>query len=600
MSQVSFSPEVTLANLADYIRKDGTTTTTARIPFNKGIFIPTGTTLPNDQSIRIGSNPSPNNGYTSQLQIWADDLSFNNQFIFQPSEETVGTFGADVYFYGGVAPSGGFGGSFVIEGGTASGAGSRSGSSSLVGGTNTNATGRSGSVFLKGGVGSGSNTRGYVRVAESGTTSRFTLTSNDARLSLYVEKNFEVDGTGWFDGPLNVAGATTLASSLTGILKATSGLVATASSADLLTAIGTIDISSNTNLAVSSPITLTGDTVGFDFNTNNTWGGTQRWNNTATVADDTKLYLGHNGGGFGNVSLWMDAGGTGNLRLEAENTFSGAWEIFPDYHSLLVSVGGSLASPIINPTGTSDAFSVRKQSSSSAIRAMVVQSEWNGTSTSANAIQGQNIFVSTSTSATGSLTGSNALRANRAVVRHRATSAGATVANAIASASQIVMDAGTAAMTNGYAVNIEAPSIGLASTLTSYYGLYIASGGVSGTITNNYQAFIQELSAGTNRYELWMDGGGGIFFRAGTQQIYSSAASTLDFDSATTINARIGGTTEFSISSSLIDIPSNDLALASDKRIYFEGGSGDTYMYYDSASSSVKLYVNAVLAAEFK
>lgn len=50
-----------------------------------------------------------------------------------------------------------------------------------------------------------------------------------------------------------------------------SEVIGVASSSDILTAIGTIDISSNTNLAVASPITLTGDTVGFD------------WSQTGTV-----------------------------------------------------------------------------------------------------------------------------------------------------------------------------------------------------------------------------------------------------------------------------------------------------------------------------
>lgn len=36
---------------------------------------------------------------------------------------------------------------------------------------------------------------------------------------------------------------------------------------------GNIDISTDTNLATSGPITLTGDTLGFDFSTNNTWTG---------------------------------------------------------------------------------------------------------------------------------------------------------------------------------------------------------------------------------------------------------------------------------------------------------------------------------------
>lgn len=45
------------------------------------------------------------------------------------------------------------------------------------------------------------------------------------------------------------------------ILKRTSGALGDASSSDLLTAIGTIDISANTNLAATSPIVLTGDTL---------------------------------------------------------------------------------------------------------------------------------------------------------------------------------------------------------------------------------------------------------------------------------------------------------------------------------------------------
>lgn len=47
--------------------------------------------------------------------------------------------------------------------------------------------------------------------------------------------------------------------------------------------LGTIDISANTNLAVSSPITLTGDTLGFDFSTNNTWTGTNNFTNELRV-----------------------------------------------------------------------------------------------------------------------------------------------------------------------------------------------------------------------------------------------------------------------------------------------------------------------------
>ena len=47
--------------------------------------------------------------------------------------------------------------------------------------------------------------------------------------------------------------------------------------------LGTVDISSNTNLAVSAPITLTGDTLGFDFSTNNTWTGRNIFANASST-----------------------------------------------------------------------------------------------------------------------------------------------------------------------------------------------------------------------------------------------------------------------------------------------------------------------------
>lgn len=90
---------------------------------------------------------------------------------------------------------------------------------------------------------------------------------------------------------LTVTGTTTLATSLTGIAKLTSGTVGIASSADLLSAIGTIDISANTNLAVSSPITLTGDTVGFDFGTANTWTNTNSFSADVTHIGTNRAYF---------------------------------------------------------------------------------------------------------------------------------------------------------------------------------------------------------------------------------------------------------------------------------------------------------------------
>jgi hypothetical protein len=73
-------------------------------------------------------------------------------------------------------------------------------------------------------------------------------------------------GTNFFNNTVTIQ-------SLSGVVKASSGVLSASS----------IDISSDTNLAVSSPITLTGDTVGFAFNTSNTWTGTNFFNNTVTI-----------------------------------------------------------------------------------------------------------------------------------------------------------------------------------------------------------------------------------------------------------------------------------------------------------------------------
>lgn len=508
---------------------------------------------------------------------------------------------------------------------------------------------------------SGSGNHGTVRVHNPNLGTYWTLVDNGGNVTTQA---------------LATSGTTTI-QSLTGVLKGTSGVVSTASSSDLLTAIGTIDISSNTNLAVTSPITLTGDTVGFDFSTNNTWGGTQLWGNETWIKEDIKFYIGDNGAAAGNVSFLMDISNSGNLLVSAENGFSKGW-VFTDLdvildvnsnlqladspsgsgpyfyigdssqgagyvsiqhdpnstgniliegqsgftggwefsgidlyasnsanfgyasHTTLMSVGASLASAIVSPSTTSDAFSSRKQSTSSAIRAGLFQSEWNGSSTSSNAIQGLNIFVSTSTSATGSLTGTAALRGNRVTARHRATNAAATVANAIAVSAAYIADTSAAAVTNAYGYVAEPPTIGLGHTTTNYYGAFFDAGTVTGTLTNNHHIYLEELTGGTNRFEMLFQTAGRAYFRDASQYMYSSAASTLDDSAATTRNFRINGTTEMSISSTLVDIPTNDIAIASGAKFYFEGSGGDTYAYYDSGSSSLKFYVNGALAMELK
>lgn len=101
---------------------------------------------------------------------------------------------------------------------------------------------------------------------------------------------FDAPGTTTFDTStvicldgLSVTGTTTLDTGLTGFLKAASGVVSAAS----------IDISDDTNLAVTSPVTLTGDTLSFDFSVANTFTGLQTFDAGAHFNDNDYLSFGN-------------------------------------------------------------------------------------------------------------------------------------------------------------------------------------------------------------------------------------------------------------------------------------------------------------------
>ncbi|NJO30854.1 MAG: hypothetical protein HC874_27350 [Richelia sp. SL_2_1] len=68
----------------------------------------------------------------------------------------------------------------------------------------------------------------------------------------------------------------------------------------------TIDISSETNLAVTSPIVLTGDTLSFSFSTNNTWTGTNAFNSGITMQDTDAVTFGDSA----DYSIFFDGDGT--------------------------------------------------------------------------------------------------------------------------------------------------------------------------------------------------------------------------------------------------------------------------------------------------
>lgn len=89
--------------------------------------------------------------------------------------------------------------------------------------------------------------------------------------------------TGW-----SLAGNTKVTGDLTVTGLSPAGFVKNTSTG-LLSGGHSIDISGDTNLAVTSPITLTDDTIGFDFTTDNTWTGAQTYTSPVSYANTLKV-----------------------------------------------------------------------------------------------------------------------------------------------------------------------------------------------------------------------------------------------------------------------------------------------------------------------
>lgn len=237
MSQSSFAPEVTLATLDNYIKKDGTSVTTASIPFAKGLSIPaTGIFSINDSILEIGIPPTawgngtlrafvvedsffgiPRTAYFTTVGQSGND-SINLSIIGGSGLTlTTGTgvsgVGAGLIIGAASAVNGtaAAGGGTSISAGNSGSLGGNGGAISLTAGGALHSSGSGGRIILLGGSGTGAGNRGYIGVLSSGAPNRFLL-NNDARSSLYIQNHLEVDGTSWLDGALNVAGVATLTS----------------------------------------------------------------------------------------------------------------------------------------------------------------------------------------------------------------------------------------------------------------------------------------------------------------------------------------------------------------------------------------------------
>lgn len=104
---------------------------------------------------------------------------------------------------------------------------------------------------------------------------------------------------------------------------------------------GSIDISDGTNLAVSSPITLTDDTVGLDYSTNNTWTGDNVFSknleigSSGTSSDYESFLIKHTADSGGGYFVQRTSGGSGNIFVALS-----AWENAASTKQLFYGGGG--------------------------------------------------------------------------------------------------------------------------------------------------------------------------------------------------------------------------------------------------------------------
>lgn len=294
--------------------------------------------------------------------------------------------------------------------------------------------------------------------------------------------------------------------------------------------------------------------------------GSLWWGNVTSIsdiADSVETYrtaLPANMGPAMDIRLYRNAGTltcTSPMTIDQDLTVSSTLSVASicrlaggptDY----VVTGPILTAPQATPGGTHGLF-VRKQTTSSAVIANIIEGEWAGTGSFANAVQGCNIFVHTITGTTGNMTlaTSGGGMRSRAITRQRGSG---TIAKASGYSFQWVQDSSTGTVTDYACLNLEAPSIGSSATTTNWYGVLGETNAIIGNLTNAYWLFLPALQHGTNKFEIWLGTSAGIFFRESGNKINSSAAATLDVIATTTLNLSIGGTAQIAIASNSITV----------------------------------------------
>lgn len=148
-------------------------------------------------------------------------------------------------------------------------------------------------------VGAGTPEVKFIQSGGVGEISKFTIDSDDLTLGSQGSGNIVINFDALTnDGTLtwsNTNNRFSINQTLEIVPFSSAGFVKNDASG-ILSGGNSIDISDDTNLAVSSPITLTGDTIGFDFSTNNVWAGTNEYQNDVTFTSSVT----------GNPTLFWD------------------------------------------------------------------------------------------------------------------------------------------------------------------------------------------------------------------------------------------------------------------------------------------------------
>ena len=239
--------------------------------------------------------------------------------------------------------------------------------------------------------------------------------------------------------------------------------------------------------------------------------------------------------------------------------------------------GGAWTSSSITASDTADRLVVSKIGSNTGNqRAGLIVSEHTASSSFGAGISSLNAFciLLGAQNYTASTLGGG-LRGARYVSSHEGTGT-ITQGSSITGLIRTTNTSGT--ITDAYVFHVEGSTITAGTTITRGGGLWVRNGANSGTYGLQTGVRIDALSAATDNAAITIGGtglGSAIYFNAttavSTEYIYASAASTLDLNSNTTMNLRIGTTSEVILTATQLDLMS-----ATTDRVNFIGGDGAT------------------------